>query len=738
MINAFKTNRFQLYERDRFDVVDASQRAIQNNNRSENRDRKEFRERDRDRDRENFNFHQSFDKSSNRSQIECWNCEMRDHYARDCKKFFKDDQKKKRSVDVIFVVQTRIDWKKIIKHMFITIILYLSIEQKTIRIMINCDATFNFIFQMKIKKWDFQEFVNVSFELKTLNDTFFKCYETHVLRIEVIDSSKRKICIKQTIIVVNMTKIDMILSFLWLRKLNSNIDWFSVIMRWRIENARKFQKRIHAMIVAIDTNIANSSTKNDAQSKSSIENNTNLQDSDIIIINQLIFEMYCKRKNVQVYILDCKNLHDIKYTMHELIIEAMMKSSQEIFEKYKDFADVFDKMKANELSKHDSQNHEINTKNKMSSFESIYNLFVIEFEVFREFFDEFLIKEFIVSSFSSTRISILFVKKSKDDLKLCVNYKELNAITIKNRYLIFLMNQLLNRFNDVKKFIKLNIQATYNFIRIKKRNEWKTAFRCRYEQFEYRVMFFDFANASATFQIHINFALKKYLNDFCVCYLDDILIYFQREENHTNHVRLVLKRLKRHKMFVKLSKCVFDLKEIDYLKFIVEINDIRMNFAKIVTIKKWVESTTRRHVRIFIKFARFYKRFIEKFNKIVESLTNLLKKRKKREFDKMFKLIKKAQKAFKELKEAFIKTSILLHFDFKRRIRLKIDAFDFAISKILFQLIEETNQWHFIAFFFRKMFAAKRNYEIEENKMLAMIKSCRVFRHYVKKALFSI
>jgi hypothetical protein len=99
-------------------------------------------------------------------------------------------------------------------------------------------------------------------------------------------------------------------------------------------------------------------------------------------------------------------------------------------------------------------------------------------------------------------------------------------------------------------------------------------------------MFFDFANAFATFQTHINFALKEYLNDFDVCYLNDILIYFQREENHTNHVRLVLKRLKKHKMFVKLNKCVFDLKEIDYLKFIVEINDIRMNLAKIATIKK--------------------------------------------------------------------------------------------------------------------------------------------------------
>jgi hypothetical protein len=228
-------------------------------------------------------------------------------------------------------------------------------------------------------------------------------------------------------------------------------------MRWRIENAKKSQKKTHVMIVAIDINIANSSTKDDTQNKSSIECNTNLQNSDIAIIIQLIFEMYCKKKNVQIYILDCKNLHDIKYTMHELIIETMMKSSQEILEKYKDFADVFDKMKANELSKHDSQNHEINTKNKMSSFESIYNLFVIELEILKEYFDEFLIKEFIVSSFSSTKISILFVNKSKDDLRLCVNYKKLNAITIKNRYLIFLMNQLLNRLSDVKRFTKLNI-----------------------------------------------------------------------------------------------------------------------------------------------------------------------------------------------------------------------------------------------------------------------------------------
>ncbi len=173
----------------------------------------------------------------------------------------------------------------------------------------------------------------------------------------------------------------------------------------------------------ININIANSSTKNDAQNKSSIENNTNLQNLNIAITNQLIFEMYCKKKNFQIYILDCKNFYDIKYTMHKLIIETMMKLSQKIFEKYKDFANVFNKIKTNELLKHHSQNHEINTKKKISLFESIYNLFVIEFKIFKEYFDEFLMKEFIVSSFSSTKILILFAKKSKNDLKFCVMIK---------------------------------------------------------------------------------------------------------------------------------------------------------------------------------------------------------------------------------------------------------------------------------------------------------------------------
>ncbi len=99
-------------------------------------------------------------------------------------------------------------------------------------------------------------------------------------------------------------------------------------------------------------------------------------------------------------------------------------------------------------------------------------------------------------------------------------------------------------------------------------------------------MSFEFANAFVTFQNYINFALKEFLNDFVIIYLNDILIYSQNKEKHTNYVRFVLKRLRKYKFFAKLSKSDFDLKEVDYLKFIVKINDIRINFAKNAIVKK--------------------------------------------------------------------------------------------------------------------------------------------------------
>jgi hypothetical protein len=387
----------------------------------------------------------------------------------------------------MFVVQTRVNRKEIVEHLFMSITLYLRFELTTIKAMMNCETIFNFISQMKIKELNLQKNVSVSSNLKRLNDISLKCYEEHSLRIEMIEANEDEIRTKQTIIVANMTKIDTILNFSWLRNLNSDINWFSSMMRWRIVNAKNIRKRVHAMTVESDSKFENfestSFNKNDARNVAKNRHNV-----DITVINQLIFEKYCKRKNVQAFILQWNDMLDIEFSMSDFIIETMMKSSQEILEKHKNFANVFDKINANKLLEHDSQDHAINTKSKMSSFESMYNLSMIELELLKKYFDEFLIKEFIVFSSSFVDASILFVKKSKDDLKLCVNYTKLNAITIKNRYSILFVYQMLNRLSDVKKFTKLNIQTTYNFIRIKKEHEWKIAFRCRYKQYKYWVI----------------------------------------------------------------------------------------------------------------------------------------------------------------------------------------------------------------------------------------------------------
>ncbi len=142
------------------------------------------------------------------------------------------------------------------------------------------------------------------------------------------------------------------------------------------------------------------------------------------------------------------------------------------------------------------------------------------------------------------------------------------------------------------------------------------------------------------------FCFKKVFEFFVIMYLNNILIYFQNEKKYTNHVQRVLKRLKKYKLFAKLNKCVFNLEKIDYLKFIIKLNNICINFARIAIIIKWIVSTTRWHVRAFLKFVEFYSKYIKKFSKIVKSLTNFLKKTKKEEFDKEFELTKQTRIAF--------------------------------------------------------------------------------------------
>ena len=200
---------------------------------------------------------------------------------------------------------------------------------------------------------------------------------------------------------------------------------------------------------------------------------------------------------------------------------------------------------------------------------------------FRRYLNENFNKEFIRINRFEVAVSVLFVKKLDENLRFCVNYKGLNAVILKNRYFLFLIFEILNRFNRVKIFIKLDIIVAFNKIRIRKKNEFLIAFRIHFELFEYLIMLFDLCNEPISFQNYINDIFREYLDDFCIAYLDDILIYNNNEIEHKIHVNRVLKKLFVIDLQIDIIKCTFHVTQVLYLNLIIIIEKVKMNLIKI-------------------------------------------------------------------------------------------------------------------------------------------------------------
>ena len=237
---------------------------------------------------------------------------------------------------------------------------------------------------------------------------------------------------------------------------------------------------------------------------------------------------------------------------------------QEIFENSE--KDIF-------LSKHKTWNHAINLKSETQLIlESIYSLLKTENKILRIYIKKQRSKKYIKSFTSSTEYSIFFIKKSNKSLRSCVNYRKLNTITVKNRYSISLCKEIFNNVLRAQWYTQLNLRNAFNLIRIRKEDEWKTAFKTRYELFKYQMMSFKLTNVLTIFQKIINKILKEYFNVFVIAYLNDILIYFNIKKEHEQHVKKVLQKLKKAELKVKLKKSRFYVQEIKFLKFIIRHN----------------------------------------------------------------------------------------------------------------------------------------------------------------------
>ena len=265
-------------------------------------------------------------------------------------------------------------------------------------------------------------------------------------------------------------------------------------------------------------------------------------------------------------------------------IASLLIEEIKILKEHLDFTDVFLEEKALVLPAQTEFNHHAIElkKHNQPHYGPIYSLSPVELETLKTYIKTYLKTGFIQPSKSSAVTPILFDKKPNNSLHLCIDYWVLNNVTIKNWYHSFLIRKSLNWLGWAKRFNQLDLTSVYYQMRIKKDNKWKTAFQTKYGQFEYQVIPFGLSNAPASFQDYINKILLKKLNILVIIYLDAILIYIEnQDQGHLEAVWWVLVFLRNNSLFANLKKCWFHKNEIQFLRYIVSSQNIRIEDEKI-------------------------------------------------------------------------------------------------------------------------------------------------------------
>jgi hypothetical protein len=212
---------------------------------------------------------------------------------------------------------------------------------------------------------------------------------------------------------------------------------------------------------------------------------------------------------------------------------------------------------------------------------------------------------------------------------MCVDYRSLNEVTINNKYLLPRIDDLFDQLKGDKYFSKVDLRSGYHQLKIRESDIPKTAFVTRYGQYEFTVMSFGLTNAPAYFINLMNKVFMEDLDKFVVVFIDDILVYSKSVEEHEQHLRAVLGKLRAHKLHAKFSKCEFWLEKISFLGHILTAEGVTVDPEKVETVSNWQQPTNVSEIRSFLGLAGYYRRFIEGFSKIARPMTELLKREKK-------------------------------------------------------------------------------------------------------------
>ncbi|KAI3762560.1 hypothetical protein L1987_52991 [Smallanthus sonchifolius] len=328
-------------------------------------------------------------------------------------------------------------------------------------------------------------------------------------------------------------------------------------------------------------------------------------------------------------------------------------------------------------------------------------------------------KGFIRPSHSSWGAPVLFVKKKDGSFRMCIDYRELNKLTIKNRYPLPRINDLFDQLQGSTCFSKIDLRSGYHQLRVQEDDIPKTAFRTRYGHYEFMVMPFGLTNAPAVFMDLMNRVCKTYLDKFIIVFIDDILIYSKTKADHEQHLRLVLDLLRKEQLYAKFSKCEFWLKEVQFLGHIVNDKGIHVDPAKIETVKNWNAPKTPTEVCSFLGLAGYYRHFISNFSKVAVPLTALTHKGKTYEWGP------KQEEAFQTLKQKLCNAPILTLPDGNDDLVFYCDASNQGLGCVLMQ------RGKVIAYASRQLKVHEKNYTTHDLELGAVVFALKIWRHYL-------
>jgi hypothetical protein len=332
---------------------------------------------------------------------------------------------------------------------------------------------------------------------------------------------------------------------------------------------------------------------------------------------------------------------------------------------------------------------------------------------------ELLDKGFIRPSTSPWGCPALFVKKKDESLRICIDYRPLNAATIKNKYPLPRIDVLFDQLVGAKVFSKIDLRSGYHQIKIRASDIPKTAFSTRYGLYEFLVMSFGLTNAPAYFMYLMNSVFMPELDKFVVVFINDILVYSKNEEEHAGHLHIVLQRLREHHLYAKLSKCDFWLKEIKFLGHTISQASIAVDPDKVQEVMNWKPPTIVRQIRSFLGLAGYYRRFIPDFSRIAKPITELLKKEAK------FVWGQKCEDAFHALRQHLTTAPVLAQPDSNKPFDVYCDASGTGLGCVLMQ------DNRVIAYASRALRPHEQNYPTHDLELAAVVHALKMWRHYL-------